>query len=189
MPESEDPALSNAGLQFFDRGRNRWELKMTIYSFPSGTATPEASPSKSRPQSRRKPRSITGRDEYIVAEALFRYIATEQAKPDHEQSWSNLQDCRCLFRPLRQEERRIFCRPISRRDDQPDRREGSAQSFRIDPYGARSKADVRHFRRGSLKVLPHDNQDHHVRRARYRTSRRACLDCWSVWRRQDIARA
>ncbi|MEY9413738.1 hypothetical protein ABIF69_000180 [Bradyrhizobium japonicum] len=73
---------------------------MTIYSFPSGTATPEASPSKSRPQSQRKPRSITGRDEYIVAEALYRYIATEQAKPDHEQSWSNLQDCRCLFLAL-----------------------------------------------------------------------------------------
>ena len=61
---------------------------MTIYSFPSGTATPEASPSKSRPQSRRRPRSITGRDEYIVAEALYRYIATEQAKPDHDQSWT-----------------------------------------------------------------------------------------------------
>ena len=76
------------------------ELKMTIHSFPSGTATPESSPSKSHPRSRRKHRNITGRDEYIVAEALFRYIATEQAKPDHEQSWSNLQDCRCLFLAL-----------------------------------------------------------------------------------------
>ena len=46
---------------------------MTIFNFQSGTGTPKANPSKSRPRSRRKPRSITGRDEYIVAEALFRY--------------------------------------------------------------------------------------------------------------------
>ena len=40
---------------------------------------------------------ITGRDSFILAESLIRYIATEQAKPDHEQSWSNLQDARAIF--------------------------------------------------------------------------------------------
>ena len=47
----------------------------------SGTATSKASPPK------RKARSITGRDNYIIAESLYRYIATEQAKPDRECSF------------------------------------------------------------------------------------------------------
>jgi hypothetical protein len=64
---------------------------MSIYRTDSGTATSKASPPK------RKARSITGRDNYIIAESLYRYIATEQAKPDRECSWSNLQDARAIF--------------------------------------------------------------------------------------------
>ena len=61
---------------------------MRLYLLPSQSA---------RPTPNSKPRSITGRDSYIIAEALYRYIATEQAKPDREQSWSNLQDAIAIF--------------------------------------------------------------------------------------------
>ena len=44
---------------------------MRLYLFPSQSA---------RPTPNSKPQSITGRDSYIIAEALYRYIATEQAK-------------------------------------------------------------------------------------------------------------
>jgi hypothetical protein len=61
---------------------------MRLYLFPSQSA---------RPTPNSKPQSITGRDSYIIAEALYRYIATEQAKPDCEQSWSNLLDAIAIF--------------------------------------------------------------------------------------------
>jgi hypothetical protein len=61
---------------------------MPLYSFFSQSASPTANS---------KPHSITGRDGYIIAEALYRYIATEQAKSDREQSWSNLQDAMAIF--------------------------------------------------------------------------------------------
>jgi hypothetical protein len=53
-------------------------------------------------------RGITGRDGYIVAECLYRYIATESAKPDHEQSWSNLQDARAIFNAFCGEQNAVF---------------------------------------------------------------------------------
>jgi hypothetical protein len=49
---------------------------MPLYSFFFQSA---------RPTPNSKPYSITGRDSYIIAEALYRYIATEQAKSDREQ--------------------------------------------------------------------------------------------------------
>jgi hypothetical protein len=61
---------------------------MRLYLFP---------PQSARPTPNSKPQSITGRDSYIIAEALYRYIATERAKPDREQSWSNLQDAIAIF--------------------------------------------------------------------------------------------
>ena len=64
---------------------------MSIYRTDSGTATSKASPPK------RKARSITGRDNYIIAESLYRYIATEQAKPDQEFRGGNFQDARAIF--------------------------------------------------------------------------------------------
>ena len=47
-----------------------------------------------------KPRGVTGRDGYIVAQALWCFISAEQAKPDHECAWSDLQDARALFNAL-----------------------------------------------------------------------------------------
>jgi hypothetical protein len=39
---------------------------------------------------RMTPDGVTRRDSYIVAQALYRFIATEQVKPDRQQQWSNL---------------------------------------------------------------------------------------------------
>jgi hypothetical protein len=44
--------------------------------------------------------SVTGRDDYIIAQALIAFIAIEHAKPDHEQQWSNLQDAKAIFRAM-----------------------------------------------------------------------------------------
>ena len=64
---------------------------MLVYPFTAQSARPT-------PQgSRHKPASITGRDRYIVAQALFRYIVTEQQKPDDECAWSDLQDTIAVF--------------------------------------------------------------------------------------------
>ena len=64
---------------------------MLIYPFTAQSARP----TPREPQL--KPQSITGRDSYIVAQALFRYIATEQQKPDDECAWSDLQDTIAIF--------------------------------------------------------------------------------------------
>jgi hypothetical protein len=59
---------------------------MSIYSF--------------KPRSPRTPpvrNSVTGRDGFIIAQALYRFIGTEQEKPEREQQWSNLQDARAIF--------------------------------------------------------------------------------------------
>ena len=40
---------------------------------------------------------MTGRDGYIVAQALLRFIATEQVKPKHHRQWSNEQDAIAIF--------------------------------------------------------------------------------------------
>ena len=58
----------------------------TICPFPSQSTRPSGS------EPPRKPRNITGRDGFIIGQALFHFIATEQQKPDHEQRWSDLQD-------------------------------------------------------------------------------------------------
>ena len=58
----------------------------TICPFPSQSTRPSGS------EPPRKPRNITGRDRFIIGQALFHFIATEQQKPDHEQRWSDLQD-------------------------------------------------------------------------------------------------
>ena len=41
--------------------------------------------------------NVTGRDAFIIAEALLRFIVTEQQKPRHLQQWSNLQDAIAIF--------------------------------------------------------------------------------------------
>ncbi len=53
----------------------------------------------SSPETRKVPigYDITGRDGYIIAESLIRFIATEQQKPSSLRSWSNLQDARAIF--------------------------------------------------------------------------------------------
>ena len=66
---------------------------MLIYPFVSRSSRPSTAPHGSP----RMPRSITGRDSYIVAQALFRYIVTEQQKPDDECAWSDLQDTIAVF--------------------------------------------------------------------------------------------
>jgi predicted transcriptional regulator len=43
---------------------------------------------------------VTSRDGAIIAQALITFIAVEQAKPDHEQQWSNLQDARAVFNAM-----------------------------------------------------------------------------------------
>ena len=58
----------------------------TICPFPSQSTRPSGS------EPPRKPRNITGRDGFIIGQALFHFIATEQQKPDYEQRWSDLQD-------------------------------------------------------------------------------------------------
>lgn len=96
---------------------------MPLYSFFSQSA---------RPTPNSKPRSITGRDSYIIAEALYRYIATEQAKSDREQSWSNLQDAIAVFNAaVGAKNACFFAEPISRRNGQLDRREGTTRSLRM----------------------------------------------------------
>ncbi len=66
---------------------------MLMYPFGSRSSRPSTAPHES-PHQRR---SITGRDSYIVAQALFRYIVTEQQKPDDECAWSDLQDTIAVF--------------------------------------------------------------------------------------------
>ena len=44
--------------------------------------------------------SITGRDETIVAQALHRFIRTEEIKPDCDVQHSNLEDARALLNAL-----------------------------------------------------------------------------------------
>jgi hypothetical protein len=61
---------------------------MTIYPFTSQTTRPRKTPDQ---------RGVTGRDSYIIAECLIRYIMTEQAKPVRTRSWSNLQDVKAIF--------------------------------------------------------------------------------------------
>ena len=154
---------------------------MLIYPFTAQSARPTPH------ESQHKPRSITGRDSYIVAQALFRYIVTEQQKPDDECAWSDLQDTIAIFNAaVGVEERWLFCRPlspgvtISLVDEKAPR-----QSFRIDPTARAPKRACAIFVR-QLKALPM-TPDHHARRAPCRRSRRARSDRWSVWHRQDIA--
>jgi hypothetical protein len=64
---------------------------MLVYPFTAQAARPTPH------ESEQKPASITGRDSYIVAQALFRYIVTEQQKPDDECAWSDLQDTIAVF--------------------------------------------------------------------------------------------
>ena len=40
---------------------------------------------------------VTGRDSYIVAQSLYRFIVTESQKPDNECAWSDLQDTIAVF--------------------------------------------------------------------------------------------
>jgi hypothetical protein len=62
---------------------------MTIYPFASETTRPRKAPDR--------PHGVTGRDSYIIAEALYCFIAYQQQLPDRKQSWSNLQDARAIF--------------------------------------------------------------------------------------------
>ena len=73
---------------------------MTIYRFGSETTRPRKAPDR--------PQGVTGRDGYIIAQALFCFIATEQAKPDHEQEWSNLQDAKAIFNACCGAENAVF---------------------------------------------------------------------------------
>jgi hypothetical protein len=89
-----------------------------------------------RPAPNSKPHSITGRDSYIIAEALYRCIATEQAKSDREQSWSNLQGAIAIFNAVVDAKNACFFA-----DQYPSVTvslidEKAPQSFRIDPDGA-----------------------------------------------------
>jgi hypothetical protein len=61
-----------------------------IYRSESKSAT---HPSKSKSTRR----DITGRDGYIIAKSLYRYVATEGAKASKDQAWSDLQDARAIL--------------------------------------------------------------------------------------------
>jgi hypothetical protein len=72
-------------------------------------------------RSRFEQHSVTGRDVYIIAEALIRCIATEQMKPAHLQSWSNLQDARAVFNAYCGARNAVFF-AVSRRKARPTKR-------------------------------------------------------------------
>jgi hypothetical protein len=45
-----------------------------------------------------RPGGVSGRDGYIIGEALVGFIMREQMKPPAEQTWSDLHDARSIYR-------------------------------------------------------------------------------------------
>ena len=65
----------------------------------------------SRARSKSSPRAVPPeRRGYLVMQAMFRFIATEQEKPATEQQWSNLQDMRAMFNTVSAGGSRPVCR-------------------------------------------------------------------------------
>lgn len=116
---------------------------MLIYPFTAQSARPTPYGSQ------RKPRGITGRDRYVLAEPL--YHATEQQKPDDEFAWSDLQDTIAVFNAAVGVEN--AGPPLSRRDDQFSRRKGTATLLRI---GSTARAPKRAYAvfRPAIESLP-----------------------------------
>lgn len=53
--------------------------------------------------------NVTGRDGYIIAQALVRFVATEALKPHKNQQWSNLNDARAILNARCPKAAWIFC--------------------------------------------------------------------------------